>query len=461
MRFLPSLAVAGFIAGLASQALASDPEGFLPLASPNAREALTPSISSSWFGTGDETFELSEGWTMDVGGQYRVRYQKDTNRGAPVAPHNRNSFYLGRALVHANIKSNSGWNVYTEVIDARITSNDLGAGGLDKNAFDVRNLYVGYTEGDTSVRVGRTDLKYGAQRLISPLDWANTRRTFEGIVVQQKVQGGKIDAFITHPVMVSAHNLDHDDDSNWFSGVYTTWDIGENGTEGLDVYFLALNEKTNKFAELLGPLRGRDIYTVGARLWNKDGAVDTEVEFAKQYGKSGGANIRAHSITARGGYTFSEMDMAPRVGIDLDYASGDDNPLDSTKGTFNQLFPLGHAYFGFADLVGRQNIIDIQPNLKLNVCEATTLKIALHNYHLANRSDAAYNAGGGILAAGPTGGKRVGNELDITVVHKPDYMGPIDHILLGWSAFDPGHYVETNRTTRTIQRLYAQFTAHF
>jgi hypothetical protein len=28
--------------------------------------------------------------------------------------------------------------------------------------------------------VGRQELLYGAQRLISPLDWANTRRTFEG-----------------------------------------------------------------------------------------------------------------------------------------------------------------------------------------------------------------------------------------------------------------------------------------
>ncbi|MFT7462446.1 MAG: hypothetical protein ACI9EF_000786 [Pseudohongiellaceae bacterium] len=461
MRFIRSLATIGLVASLSSQVLAGDPDGFSPIAVPNAREALSPSTSSGWFGSNDTTIDLSEGWTMDVGGQYRVRYQKETNRGAPAAPHERDSFYLGRALLHANVKSNSGWNLYTEVIDARVTSNDLPPAMGDQNTLDVRNLYMGYTEGDTSVRIGRTDLTYGAERLISPLDWANTRRTFEGVVFQQKVQGGVIDAFITKPVTVSTHGTDHDDDSNWFSGVYSTWDIGESGNEGLDVYLLSLNEKSAKFAEVGGTLRGRDIFTVGARLWSKEDALDTEVEFAKQYGQSGGANIRAYAITGRAGYTFEEFDMAPRLGLDLDYASGDSDPTDSTKGTFNQLFPLGHAYLGFADLVGRQNIIDIQPNISMTVCDDTTLKVSLHHFQLANRSDAAYNAGGGILASGATGGKNVGNELDITLVHKPDYLGPIDHILMGWASFDPGHYVETNRSSKTIQRLYFQMTSHF
>lgn len=469
MRVLRSLAVTGLVACLSVQVLAGETDGFSTLAPLNARETLSPSSSSRWFGSRDTTYELDEGWTVDIGGQYRLRAQKDTNYGAPVAAHNRNSFYLSRLFVHANIKSNSGWNLYTELVDARIASNDLAPGGGDRNELDLRNLYMGYSEGDTSVRIGRTDLKYGVERLISPLDWANTRRTFEGVVAQQKFLGGVVDAFITRPVTIKAHKLDQDNSSNWFSGIYSTWDLGEEGTDGLDVYLLSLNEQSNKFFELVppapgvpGPIRGRDIYTIGARLWNKDGAGDTELEFARQSGKSGGATIRAYSLTARAGFTFQEMATSPRVGLDIDYASGDNDPLDTTKGTFNQLFPLGHAYFGFADLVGRQNIIDIQPNVTLHVDDETTVKVSLHNYQLAEGNDAAYNSAGGILAAPTVGaGKRVGNELDITVVHRPDYLGPVDHILLGWSAFDPGHFVETNKSNKTIQRLYAQFTVHF
>jgi hypothetical protein len=37
-----------------------------------------------------------------------------------------------------------------------------------------------FKEAPAYVRVGRQELLYGSQRLISTLDWANTRRTFQG-----------------------------------------------------------------------------------------------------------------------------------------------------------------------------------------------------------------------------------------------------------------------------------------
>jgi hypothetical protein len=47
--------------------------------------------------------------------------------------------------------------------------------------------------------------------------------------------------------------------------------------------------------------------------------------------------------TARGGHTFSNLPGSPRVGLDIDVASGDSDPTDGTMETFNHLFPLGHA----------------------------------------------------------------------------------------------------------------------
>ena len=44
--------------------------------------------------------------------------------------------------------------------------------------------------------------------------------------------------------------------------------------------------------------------------------------------------------------------------------SGDDEPGGDVE-TFNQLFPLGHAYFGYIDLIGRQNALDLHFDLKV------------------------------------------------------------------------------------------------
>jgi hypothetical protein len=466
MRFMRPFAVISLISALAGQALPGDPAWLSAGAFPSDPEILSPALSSSWFSGPDTSFDLGESWTLDVGGEYRAEYRNDTNFGLPAAPHRYNSFYLGRMLVHADLQTSSGFNLYLEAIDARSTSHDLPPLPAHKNTLDLRNYYVGYNEGDTFIRFGRTDLNYGAQRLVSTNAWTNVPRSFEGIVVQQKMQDGVVDVFVTHPVAVTPHKTDHDDDSLWFSGIYTSWDIGESGSEGVDVYALALNEGSRKlkFAEVSNPApRGANIYTVGARHWTQDGDLDTEVEFAKQGGKSGGARMRAFALTARAGITFEEEEYSPRVGIDLDYASGDNNPLDTNKGTFNQLFSNWHNYFGFADQVGRQNIVDISPNVSLQVHEMTTLKVAFHNFHLADKHDSAYTAGGGILAADPTfgSGRFVGNELDVTVLHKPEYLGQLDQILMGFSVFSPGHFVKKNGSKKTIKRVYAQFTAHF
>lgn len=48
-----------------------------------------------------------------------------------------------------------------------------------------------------------------------------------------------------------------------------------------------------------------------------------------------------------------------RVWAWYDFASGDSDPTDGEIGAFNQLFPLGHKYFGFLDLMARQNIHDL------------------------------------------------------------------------------------------------------
>src|SRR4030095_2388095 len=83
-------------------------------------------------------------------------------------------------------------------------------------------------------------MQYGAQRLISPLDWANTRRTFEGGLVRAVNEDITTDVFVTRWVDAAPHEFDNPDQDRFFSGVYNTWKIAEG--RGLDVYFLALHD---------------------------------------------------------------------------------------------------------------------------------------------------------------------------------------------------------------------------
>lgn len=411
----------------------------------------------------DGSIEVGEGLKLFLGGQERLRFMREDNMSLTGTTPNVNTYYLNRLFVHADLRSENGWRVYVEAIDARISSNNRPPVGIDRNDADLRNAFFEITSGDTTSRVGRTDLKYGAERLISPLDWANTRRTFDAAVVSQDLDGDKVDVFVSKPVKVDPHNTDHDDDSLWFSGVYTTW-LGDNGEGGVDVYALALNEQSDKFVGNKGQVGKMDLYTLGARAWHKADGFDADFELAHQFGERARDSIEAAMIAAKLGHTWTEAEYKPRIGIDFDWASGDDSPTDSNYQTFNQLFPLAHAYLGYLDLVGRQNIQDISPNASLQLDERSTLRVAFHDFKLDEKLDALYSVGGAATLRDPTGraGDNVGQEWDLTLSRNvKDEVGFLDNLLFGYSYFTPGRFVASQRTSDRTKLLYMQATAFF
>ena len=72
--------------------------------------------------------------------------------------------------------------------------------------------------------------------MVSPLDWANTRRTFDGTKLMWVGQDWNIDAFYTRPVIVDPHNFDSPDDEQEFFGTYATYKAIKDHT--IDLYYL-------------------------------------------------------------------------------------------------------------------------------------------------------------------------------------------------------------------------------
>ena len=132
--------------------------------------------------------------------------------------------------------------------------------------------------------------------------------------------------------------------------------------------------------------------------------------------------LRSWMAMVGGGYTFANVAWQPRLGLSYDYASGDEDPTDGVHQTFNQLFPLGHAWLGYLDRVGRSNVHAIRAQLKVKPCKrvvawADQLASAidyLHEHDLAHGSvcpdnviidehDAVTLAGGFVATALPRG----------------------------------------------------------
>lgn len=404
---------------------------FRYLNSPDA----SPSFLGDWF----KQIPMGSHWMIDLGGEYRLRQHNEAHLRFTDLTGRSDNFLLERTRLYGNFNYDRVFRFYGEAIDATSNWQDYSPRGIEVNRFDALNLFVdgllsSPSGGEWWLRGGRQELLYGEQRLISPLDWANTRRTFDGMKTFYRSEPFDIDAFWTRPVPFAQHlphdhNFDQSADRQEFYGIYSSYKAIEKTT--IDAYYLGASD--------FGPVTSIT-QTFGGR-WktNHDGWL-AEVEGGYQFGRLGAADRSAGFYVVGGGREMSRLPWSPTLWIYYDWASGDRDPGDGQRNTFNQLFPLSHKYFGFADLVARENIRDLNFQLVSKPTERHTLLLWWHIFHLDQARDALYNAPGVPIRFDPTGaaGTDVGQELDLTLTYA---INARTELLFGYSHFWAGNFV--------------------
>jgi hypothetical protein len=388
---------------------------------------------------------LGDNWLFSTGGEERVRYMHEEGGYARFTGKD-NDYTLERTRVYGDLWYKDVFRIFVEYYDAQITGEDLKPLPIDVNHSDFLNLFgelkiFEWDDTPAYVRVGRQEMYFGSQRLISPLDWANTRRTFQGVRTYWHSEKLDLDAFWVQPVIVSPDHFDSPDDAQNFMGLWTTY-RPQKGQE-VDLYYLYLDNTRPVNTGFDAKKGGFNVNTLGARYaGNYEKKLLWDFEGMYQFGDSANRETSAEAYTTALGYAFSDTPLAPQFWINWDFASGNDGPTDRTNETFNQLFPFGHFYFGFLDFVGRQNIEDLSFQGVLFPTHWTPVCMQYHMFRLDSAKDALYNASGTVIRVDPTGksGTDVGDEIDLfTNIH----ISVHQDILIGWSKLYTGSYLRT------------------
>lgn len=412
-----------------------------------------PAYEDSHWGEQLKQLEFGDCWTLDIGGQYRARYHGERNmRGLGLTGRD-DDFLLHRTRLFANAKYGDTIRVYGEFLDAESNYENFTPRGIEVNRADMLNLFGDlllhdFDAGSLTARVGRQELLYGNQRLISPLDWANTRRTFEGAKLMWAGEYWNTDLFYTRPVLVQPHRFDSPDYNQEFMGAYATRKSDPNSI--LDVYALQYNNSSQGQAFRYT--------TTGARWLKKEGNWTFETEGGMQFGTTTQQTDHAAGFAMAGlGYTWDDAPWTPTLTGYYDWASGG-NLLGGRRG-FDHAFPLAHKYLGFMDLYGRSNINTPNALLTMKPTPKSQLLLWYYYFFLDNLNDTPYNVNMTPFQPGIAPPSRdLGHELDVIFTYN---LSDREEILLGYSHFFSGQYYNSAPFSGDADFFYTQYQINF
>lgn len=397
---------------------------------------------------------------VTVGGQHSIRYMNEVN--ARLRP-NDNTYTLIRNRAWADFWYRDEFRLYGEFISALNTGNELPPLPIDENRADILNLFAELKVAEVAgrpayVRVGRQEMLFGSQRLVSTLDWANTRRTFEGVRGYWRSEHLDLDAFWTRPVIIKPGDWDAANHDVQFYGAWVSYRPAAG--QFADLYYLGLNDNTTiRDPFLRGPRAPRGdvaIHTFGARWAGNEGPVLFDFEGMLQTGQYVQRDHCAAAVSAEAGWAFQGIACHPQAWIGYDYASGTKDPASGDHRTFHQLFAFGHYYFGFLDLVGRRNIHDFRAQVAAYPENWVTLVAQAHHFRLAQSRDYLYNAAGLPTRRSPTGlaGRDVGNEIDLLANF---HLTAHQDLLVGYSKLLAGDFIRATGPAVSPELFYLMY----
>jgi len=389
-------------------------------------------------------------------GQVRARAET-TNIESYATAAKRRGYDLTTLRTRLGVGVDSGQNIkgFIQIQDSRnwgseaaVTTNTANV-DLHQAYFDVLDLFAKPVD----VRVGRQELQYGDQRLVSPLDWSNVGRAWDGARVRLRGTNYTVDLFET---IVREVNIAKRNGNFW--GLYASCKAVPK--HEFDAYFLGRDQGDDSFTNELGTKGNLSDRTVGARFKGTPDRFDYTGEAAWQFGRKAGQQVRAWAMATTAGYTFDHT-LKPRLGAEYTFASGDSNPSDNKVQTFDPLYPFGHAYQGYQDIFSWKNGHDFKGSVSIDPKPDWRVQADFHHFMLHHSFDAWYDATGAAIIPRLTTGapsKDIGNELDLHVKGK---FREVITLWFGYSHFYAGSYVKTTTTRGDRDWAFAQAAFNF
>ncbi|MCZ7635883.1 MAG: alginate export family protein [Verrucomicrobia bacterium] len=373
---------------------------------------------------------------------------------------------LLRTRLSADYRLSAQAHTFVEFQDARywlskLTLEDFGRSSSYYDEFDLRQAYFEWQRIGASplgVKLGRQIMSYGDRRVFAPAEWGNVGNYWwDGAKLCYDTDAIQVDAFYAQRVLSEPKdwNLDH-----WPYHVAAIYARLRRLPVALDGFYVLKHDWSGNLHGETGT--GNETrHTFGLLSERPAGqGWDYGCFAAGQLGEYGRDAIRAFGVIGRGGYTFPAA-WKPRVGLEVNYASGDHDPDDGVAGTFDGIFGAMDLPYGWMNVVSWKNLEDYALTVSVQPAKPLRLGVEYHGFRLAQARDAWYWVNGRPERRDATGhaGQELGQEVD--VIGRWQVNKGIE-LLVGYARFFAGAFVRsTPGDSQDANWAFAQLTYTF
>jgi hypothetical protein len=358
-------------------------EDWSPLSDPALRTAPGDALKYIALAPDDPASYLSFGLNL------RERAEFNDAQAFGIGGARRDSYLIQRLQLHADLHLGAQWQLFAQLEDARDPSKRTST-PVDKNPLDLRLAFIAYTHrfdaGTFKARAGRQEFAFDLQRFVSLRDGPNVRQAFDALWADWEAGRWRLIGFISQPVQYKdAHPFDDSSDRHLRFSMLRAERLVF-GKQELSAYYALYARDNAKYLDG----GGRELrHVLDTRYAGAARGVDWDLEAMVQRGSVGAKRIRAWAIGTRAGYTLAPLAWQPRLGLQVDAASGDRRRGDRVLGSFNPLFPNGY-YLTLAGYTGYSNVIHVKPSLTVKPVAGLALSGALGLQWRQTTADAVY-----------------------------------------------------------------------
>ena len=365
--------------------------------------------------------------------------------------------WFSRTRLRMDTIFNEMFRTRVELVDGREQESDREP-RTQNDELDLHQAYVEIGGKPLMVRLGRQELELGSKKLIAAPTWNNLLRTFDAARVSYTSDFVDVSAFCGSVVTDVDDQFNEHRHDERVCGIFAT--LKPVRDHKIDLYAIRLHTWNPEYY-----VAGEDKvkgehkrYTYGARLFgNITRRWTYDVEAAIQRGHYSNDKIRAWAFHADTAYTL-DLPWQPTLQPLINIASGDKDPTDGVRGTFDPLYSSTHGmYGGIEDMISWMNARVIGLRLRAKPTPKLTLGLECHHYWLVDDKDAWYTCGKKAKRRDTTGksGDDIGHELSFWAKYAFSKRFEVEG---GVSRFFAGRFVERTGPGDDVSFCYLQTT---